>query len=59
MLSAPGGLQVLLKHSKETKLDDLEVSENFLTIFYRSNGLQVCLWTCYQDCLAQASDQCT
>lgn len=34
-------LQVLLKHSKEVKLDDLEVSKDFLTIFYRSNGLQV------------------
>ena len=34
-------LQVLLKHSRDVKLDDLEVSKDFLTIFFRSNGLQV------------------
>lgn len=58
VLSEAGALQVLLKHSKKTKLDDLEVSMNFLTIFYRSNGLQVPLCAYYETCLAQASAQC-
>ena len=39
-------LQVLLKHSRDVKLDDLEVSKDFLTIFYRSNGLQVVRHAC-------------
>ena len=41
-------LQVLLKHSKDVKLDDLEVSKDFLAIFYRSSssGLQVISWAC-------------
>ncbi len=43
-------MQVLLKHSKDVKLDDLEVSKDFLTIFYRSNGLQVSSWARCQSC---------
>ena len=34
-------LQVLLEHSKDVKLDDLEVTKDFLAIFYRAHGLQV------------------
>ncbi len=33
--------QVLLKHSKDVKLDDIEVSKDFIAVFHRSNGLQV------------------
>ncbi|CAL5221645.1 g3872 [Coccomyxa viridis] len=39
-IADPTKTTVLLKHSKDVKLDDLEVSKDFLTIFYRSNGLQ-------------------
>lgn len=34
-------MQVLLKHSEDVKLDDIEVTKDFLTVFHRSNGLQV------------------
>lgn len=33
--------QVLLKHSKDVKLDDIEVSKDFIAVFHRSSGLQV------------------
>ena len=49
-------LQVLLKHRRDVKLDDLEVSKDFLTIFFRSNGLQVslCFLLCLPFCLGES-----
>ena len=33
--------QVLLEHREDTRLESVEVAENYLTVFARSNGLQV------------------
>ena len=37
-------MQVLLKHRKDVKLDDLEATKDFLAVFYRANSLQVIHW---------------
>ena len=49
--------QVLLKHSKDVKLDDIEVSKDFIAVFHRSNGLQVTLRT-HSPCAMHSEPQC-